>query len=104
MGNQSFAATVEDFHLMLGGLSKNADRLSKRGISADFITKFSAAYDELLQLDRDQAALIARQKEKTVETIQKLTENRQYYREARKVVKLELPQESWKEFGVTAQR
>ena len=88
----------------LSNSSKNAERLSKRGISADFIDKFSAAYDELLQLDRDQAALIARQKEKTLETNQKLAENREYYREARKIVKLELPQESWKEFGVAAQK
>jgi Seryl-tRNA synthetase len=104
MGNQSFAEIMEDFHLMLGGLSKNAERLSKRGISADFIDKFAAAYDELLQLDRDQAALIARQKEKTVQTNQKLAENRGYYREARQSIKLEMPQESWKEFGITSQK
>jgi hypothetical protein len=48
--------------------------------------------------------LIARQKEKTLAINEKLTENLGFYREARKIVKLEMPQESWKEFGITAQR
>ena len=104
MNNQPFAATIEDIHLMLGGLAKNADRLVKRGVSEEFITKFKAAYDELRTLDQERAALMARQKEKTSAVNEKLKENLEYYREARQIIKLDLPQESWKEFGITAQK
>jgi phage regulator Rha-like protein len=104
LNNQSFAEVIEDIHLMLGGLTKNADRLAKRGVSTEFISKFSTAFDELRTLDQEKAALIARQKEKTSAINEKLNENLEYYREARKIIKLDLPQESWKEYGITAQK
>jgi hypothetical protein len=104
MGNQSFADKVEEIHLMLGGLASNTDKLAKRGVSPEFLTAFTKAYNDLRALDLEQAALIARQKEKTVEINEKLDETLNFYREARKVVKLDIPQESWKEFGIAVQR
>jgi hypothetical protein len=104
MINQTYAATIEDIHLMLGGLSKNADRLAKRGVSAEFLANFNSAFDQLRMLDQEKAALKARQKEKTSAVNEKLIENLQYYREARQAVKMDFPQESWKEFGIAAQR
>jgi hypothetical protein len=104
MSSLSFADKIEGIHLMLGGLANNTDKLAKRGVSPEFITAFTTAYNEVLALDREQAALIARQKEKTLAINEKLDDTMEYYREARKIVKLDFPQESWKEFGIDVQR
>jgi hypothetical protein len=53
------------------------------------------------QLDTEQETLKARLKEKTLEFDTRMAELIKQLSEARKVVKLEMPQESWKEFGIT---
>ena len=85
---------------MLAGLNTNTERLAKRGITAEFITKLQTLHDEAKALDNEQEALKARQKEKSDALNKKMEEVEAVYREAKKVVKLDLPKESWKEFGI----
>ena len=89
---------------MLAGLAANAERVGKRGIDQDFITKLDGLYQEALSIDNEQEALKARVKEKTDQLKKKMVEIEELFREAKKVVKLEMAQTSWKEFGIPDQR
>lgn len=48
----------------------------------------------------EQEALKARQKEKTAELEKKMVELKKFYGDSKKAVKMKLPKESWKEFGI----
>jgi hypothetical protein len=98
--SNSYAEKINDTKVMLAGLTANIERLGKRGISADFIAKLQGMYDEAKTIDNEQESMKARLKEKSDALHQKMDEVETVYREAKKVVKLEMPKESWKEFGI----
>lgn len=60
--------------------------------------------NDLLTLDNEQEALKARLKEKTPALLEKTTLAEKKMSELKKLVKLELPQETWKEFGIADKR
>lgn len=101
--SNSYADKINDVKVMLAGLNSNTERLGKRGIDSEFITKMQSLHDEAKALDNEQEAIKARQKEKSDALNKKMEEVETVYREAKKVVKLEMPKESWKEFGIADQ-
>lgn len=101
MKNTSFADEVAATKVLLAGLKSNLERLRKRGIDAAFIAELEEIYNQVLILDNEQEALKARLKEKTSALEEQIGAIQKYKSEARKVVKLEMPQESWREFGIT---
>ncbi len=98
---KQLAAFIEAVQLMLAGLSGHAEELSKRGLDTAFVTAFDAKYQDLLESHSQQQALKARLMEKTQERQTFQQELLQKYREARKTVKIALPNETWREFGIT---
>ncbi len=89
---------------MLAGLTVNTERLNKRGLDTRFMTDFTMAYQTTVDLDNRHEAAKAFLKEKTAEFHTQLGKLEEFYREAKKTVKLEMSQESWKEFGVYDQQ
>lgn len=104
MSRNSFAEKINRVKVMLAGLTSNQERISKRGISSEFVTRLTTLYDEARELDNQQEAFKAQQKELTVLVNQKMTELEAAYKEAKKAVKLEFPQESWKAYGIADKR
>ena len=96
----SYAEKINDTKVMLAGLNAQAERVGKRGITAEFITRLQTINEEAKTLDNEQEANKARLKEITKSLDEKMKEQDVLYREAKKAVKLEMEKESWKEFGI----
>lgn len=100
----SYAEQINDTKVMLAGLNAQLERLAKRGITTETIAELQNIYDEVRNIDNEQEALKARLKEITELLTRRLKEMRDRYNVAKKIVKLELPKESWKEFGIKDKR
>ena len=90
--------------VMLEGIKANADILTKWGLDQAFLTNFEKVYQDVLTINSEQQALKSRLKEKTVAVTEHCATLRKLRRVARYTVKEQLPQESWKEFGIQATR
>ena len=104
MAQKPYAEEINAAKLMVAGLKTRSDRVSKRGISAEFTAKLDALYNDARSLDNEQEALKSRLKEKTTELNGKMDSMKRMMQEANKAVKLEMEKESWKEFGISAKR
>ena len=100
MTQYPFAQQMHNIRLMLGGLEANKDQLAKRGVSPEYLQEFVNLYERVMQTDSEQEALKARLKEKTKELQDGVAELSTLYRQAKKIVKLEIAQEGWAEFGI----
>jgi hypothetical protein len=67
MARSSFADLVNSNRLLLDGLKSNTERVEKRGITAEFLTRYQSVFDDVRNTDSAHAALIERSKEKTKE-------------------------------------
>ena len=100
----TYGQQFQSANVMLTGLKSNADILAKWGIDQAFLTNFEKVYKDTLSFNAEQQALKARLKEKTAAVTQNIATLRKLRRVARNTVKEQLPQESWKEFGIQATR
>lgn len=100
----TLAGLREATTLMLAGLDAHQDRLAPRGLGEPFQTDFQMNYDQFFTVFNEQQALKARWMEKISQRLQIQQRLVEKYREARKIVKIALPEETWREFGITDQR
>ena len=89
---------------MLSGLTANIEALAKRGIDTAFLTKLNTFYQNTVDAHNAQLAFKARMMEKAQEARGNLKQLQALYSEARKQVKMTLPKETWREFGIVDQR
>ena len=101
MSKRSYAEVINDAKLMVSGLKSNTDRVSKRGLDKDFISKLESIMVKSQTLDNEQEDLKAKLKTKTSELDNEMMELEKLMSESKKVVKLEMPQETWQAFGIT---
>jgi hypothetical protein len=102
--DQSILAKLGRAGEMLAGLAAHSEQLSRRGIDTDFITKMNSTQVKAMDAHNARLGYKARMMEKRAEREQYMTELMDLYSEARKQVKLELPPETWREFGIVDQR
>ena len=100
----SFADKTLATKIMIAGLKANTDLLVAWGFDAKFVTDYEKAYQDALTLNTEQQALKSRLKEKTAALGDQTDAMLKMQRKARRLVKAQLPRESWKEFGVTAKQ
>ncbi|TCL57108.1 hypothetical protein EDC14_104711 [Hydrogenispora ethanolica] len=82
--------------LLLAGLSAHAEQLAKRGLDAAFVAQFNLDHNKHFK---------ARLMEKTTaERVEKSARVGERYSLAKSLIKLELPPETWREFGIVDQR
>ncbi|MGE5581026.1 MAG: hypothetical protein ACM3X9_00645 [Bacillota bacterium] len=98
--HNSYADDIAATKVMLSGLKANTDKLSKWGMDSEHLTNFEGIYNEVLNLDNEQEALKSRLKEKTALLNEKVAVMNKLYSNSKKVVKIQMPKESWKEFGI----
>jgi len=96
---KTFAQQLNDAKNMLAGLAAHAEQIAKRGISAESLTNANALYDQVSRLQNERNALKARCQEATVQAEQLMTELESLCSQAKKLVKIEFPKETWPEFG-----
>ncbi|MGP2571377.1 hypothetical protein ACT4R9_00255 [Ornithobacterium rhinotracheale] len=101
---KSFAEEVSAAQVMHTALKANATQVEKRGIDTAFTEKLAKLRNEAIALNDQQEKLKADLKAKTDELNAKMTELRDLYREAKKIVKLDFAQAQWKEFGIEDKR
>lgn len=100
MARQSFAEKMNDSKLMISGVKQQSDRLTRRGLDSKFVEKYERIFGDVQNLDREQERLKATLKKKT-ETLQgKAKELKALYSEAKKIVKIEMKNSAWREFGI----
>ncbi|NLW47005.1 MAG: hypothetical protein GXY86_06680 [Firmicutes bacterium] len=100
MKNTSYADEIATTKVMLSGLKSHTEKLTKHGIDDVFIADLEVNYGQAMTEDNEQEAYKARLKEKTSDlgkTISRMQKKRSH---AKKIVKLVMPKESWKEFGI----
>ncbi|MDR1603145.1 MAG: hypothetical protein LBS42_12070 [Tannerella sp.] len=104
MGTKSYATVISNAQVMLGGIQANEASLSKRGIDKAFAGNLQADIDACITLNNEQETLKAQLKEKTDELGKRLASLEKQAGEARKIIKLDIPQALWREFGINDKR
>lgn len=101
MATVSFSETLSGAQLITAASQAHLGELSSRGMTQDFITSLETRIRGLHAKNAEQEALKSRLKEKTSSLESDLDELRAQVSEAKKVIKLAIPKEGWKEFGLT---
>ena len=87
--------------LLLAGITIHAADLDSVGVDTQFITEFETRYNNLMEVINTQQATKSQWMDLTAQrqiTQEKLEE---YYRRAKKLVKLELDEAAWRACGIT---
>ncbi|MDR1602454.1 MAG: hypothetical protein LBS42_08510 [Tannerella sp.] len=101
---KAFSKTVSDGKVMASGIRANANVLSKRGLDEAYAKGLDAQADRVLELNNEQELLKGKLKEKTAELTVLVGELEKNTVNAAKIIKVDMPKEAWKEFGITAKR
>jgi hypothetical protein len=99
---KSYAERMKDAQVMLAGLRERD--LTHRGIDEDFILNLEENINSAVEQNGEQQRLKAKLKIQTAnvnKTVKNLIDK---VAEAKKVVKLDVPQELWKQFGIQDKR
>jgi len=90
--------------LMIAGMTAHTEDLAKRGMDAAYVSSIQTELTATETLDAEQETLKAAAKTKTMEFNARFTELQKALGEAKKLVKMTIPQEGWVEFGITDKR
>ena len=97
---KSYSKEITDAQVMLSGIKANIGILAKRKIDDEFTAGLTAIIEACIDINNEQEALKARLKEKTEALNKQIEQLQKKTSEARKIIKLDIPQASWKEFGI----
>ena len=100
----TYSKTISDAQVMLAGIKNNQATLAKRGIDKTFTSDLDKNITTCIVLNNEQEELKARLKTKTDELNKQMAELKSKTSEARKMVKIDIPKTSWKEFGIADKR
>ncbi|MDR0611933.1 MAG: hypothetical protein LBG45_00305 [Dysgonamonadaceae bacterium] len=104
MGHKAQAQEIADTGVMVNGIKANQDVLAQRKIDIAFANALQADVDACIALNTEQETLKAKLKEKTEEFDGAFTAMLKKAGEARKIIKMDMPQSSWREFGINDKR
>ncbi|MDO5104646.1 membrane-binding protein [Capnocytophaga sp.] len=102
MAALTYSKQITSVKLMVDGLRNHAGEVTK--IDNEFINKLEALRTEVETLNSEQEKLKADLKAKTKALDDKMKELIESHSFARTRVKVDIPQENWKEFGISASR
>lgn len=104
MRNRSQSQEIMMTGVMVNGIRINQEVLEQRKIDNAFADELQADVDACTALNIEQETLKARLKEKTTEFDTAYAAMLKKAGEARKIIKLDIPQALWKEFGIEDKR
>jgi broad-specificity NMP kinase len=104
MATKTYAQTISDTTVMVKGIRDNQEVLAKRQIDTVFADSLQADIDTAVILNNEQESLKARLKEKTEQLDGIMANLTKKAGEARKIIKMDVPQSLWREFGINDKR
>lgn len=104
MGKKIQSQKITDIGVMVNGIKSHQDVLSQRKINETFANELQAKIDVCIALNKEQETLKAKLKEKTAAFNAAMDTMQKQAGEARKIIKLDIPQELWREFGINDKR
>ena len=104
MGRKTQAQEVADTEVMVSGIRAHQDVLAQRKINTVFANELQSDVDACIALNTEQETLKGKLKEKTEEFDKAFAAMLKKAGEARKIIKLDMPQSSWREFGIDDKR
>jgi len=104
MSRITFAQSLSDARLMADAVKANEEKLVADGMPKDTVEVLTKTIALMSDLDTKQEKLKAELKATTASLEAKSIELSQVMTATRQRVKLCMPKESWKEFGITATR
>ena len=104
MATKTYSRTITDTQVMVKGIRDNQEVLSKRQIDLPFADNLQIDVDTCIALNGEQEELKAKLKSKTEELDKAMASMNKKSAEARKIIKLDMPQSSWREFGIEDKR
>ena len=102
--SRSYAKQVDNAQVMLSGLKANKAALEKRGVNDEFVAGLETTLNNAIAKNNEQEKLKADLKASTAALDGLLASMKKIMSEAVTVVKLEMPQQQWKEFGIHAKK
>lgn len=102
--SKPYSEQISDAQVMLSGLKNNEAQLIRRGIDHEFVVQMDNEINSAIELNNQQEKLKADLKQKTAELEAMLAEVRKKMSESKKIVKMDVPKDQWKEFGITDKR
>ncbi|MDR2909766.1 MAG: hypothetical protein LBV47_00120 [Bacteroidales bacterium] len=102
--SKSYADQINSARVMAIALHANLEALKKRGMTEEFITSLRASLSKIAETNSEQERLKANLKTITATLEILLAQLHGQMKEAIKVVKLEVPQQQWKEYGIADKR
>ena len=104
MAKNPYSTRITDAQVMIHGIRENQDVLQERLIDAEFADKLDNLVANSIGYNNEQEVLKAKLKEKTEQLRGELAALDKKTSEARKIIKLYMPQSSWREFGILDKR
>ncbi|MDR2911655.1 MAG: hypothetical protein LBV47_09910 [Bacteroidales bacterium] len=104
MAGKSFAQTLSDARLLVSGIRKNRQLLAKRSITEDRAVEIENLILKVEQLDNEQESLKARLKSMGEELKLKTAALKAAVSTDTRIIKTDIPQAMWKEFGIQAKK
>lgn len=99
MARKSFAETLALSQLLVKALKERGETLPL-GVTAELRDKLEASNQKAFNSNAEQEKLKAQLKEKTAELDKHLSEIEETYIYLKKYIKMDVPQELWREFGI----
>ncbi|NIM13451.1 MAG: hypothetical protein GTO45_15160 [Candidatus Aminicenantes bacterium] len=96
----SYAERINKAKVMSAGFKKYTERLAPRGGGEEFQLRLSTQRETAQGLDDEQESLKGQLKVKTEELETAMDDLGETMSEGKKMVKLEMPQPTWVEFGI----
>jgi hypothetical protein len=96
-----FSKVVADSKVMASGIRANSSVLVKHGIDEVCANDLETRAGRILELSREQEILKGNLKQKTAELNALVGELDKCVANTKKIVKIDMPKEAWKEFGIT---
>jgi hypothetical protein len=104
MATKTYAQKISDTTVMVKGIRDNQEVLAKRQIDTMFADSLQADIDAAVILNNEQESLKAKLKGKTEQLDAVMATLTKKAGDARKIIKLDMPQSSWREFGINDKR
>ncbi len=97
--DKSYAQRIERVKNLIGGMTAYADKLEKWGITQEYITNMNTLYNKANDNEQKKNALKANAQQLTVAQDQLMEELESNCAMVKKLVRFELPKETWPGFG-----
>ena len=98
---KTFAQRLSDARLMVAGIRSHKDELAGVNLGEEQAAAMEVQFNKLRELDTQQEKLKAELKTCTAELDKQAKELDDVLKDAKKRVKLTLPQSLWQEFGIS---